>query len=190
MNGPIYIMLIITELSTKAIPLEFWRYLVFHRLHTSHCNVITKTPVIKVCSFFPKVQAGVAQSVQWLGYGLDDRVWFQARAGILFFATAFRPALGPTQPPIQWVPGALSLGVKRPRREADHSSTSIAEVKNARTYTSTPPYVFMAWDLDKHREYSPSPILCGFAKRGLRTDNSKTIGVILSRTANGTALCH
>jgi hypothetical protein len=30
-------------------------------------------------------------------------------------------ALGPTQPPIQWVPGALSLGVKRPGREADHS---------------------------------------------------------------------
>jgi hypothetical protein len=30
-------------------------------------------------------------------------------------------ALGPTQPPIQWVPGALSLGVKWPGREADHS---------------------------------------------------------------------
>jgi hypothetical protein len=30
----------------------------------------------------------------------------------------FRPAWGPTQPPIQWVPGALSLGVKRPGREA------------------------------------------------------------------------
>jgi hypothetical protein len=36
---------------------------------------------------------------------------------------------GPTQPPIQWVPGALSLGVKRPGREADHSPPSSAEVK-------------------------------------------------------------
>jgi hypothetical protein len=38
-------------------------------------------------------------------------------------------ALGPTQPPIQWVPGALSLGVKRPGREAGHSPPSSAEVK-------------------------------------------------------------
>jgi len=28
--------------------------------------------------------------------------------------TAARPALGPIQPPIQWLPGALSLGVKWP----------------------------------------------------------------------------
>jgi hypothetical protein len=38
-------------------------------------------------------------------------------------------ALGPTQPPIQWVPGALSLRVKRPGREADHSTPSSADVK-------------------------------------------------------------
>jgi hypothetical protein len=31
--------------------------------------------------------------------------------------------------PIQWVPGALSLGVKRPGREADHLPPSSAEVK-------------------------------------------------------------
>jgi hypothetical protein len=34
-----------------------------------------------------------------------------------------------TQPPIQWVPGALTLGVKRPGREADHSPPSSVEVK-------------------------------------------------------------
>jgi hypothetical protein len=39
------------------------------------------------------------------------------------------PALGPTQPPIQRVPGDLSLGVKRPEREADHSASSSADVK-------------------------------------------------------------
>jgi hypothetical protein len=54
-------------------------------------------------------------------------------------------ALGPTQPPIQWIPGDLSLGVKRPGREADYSPPSGAEVKNAWSYTSTPQYAFMAW---------------------------------------------
>jgi hypothetical protein len=33
------------------------------------------------------------------------------------------------EPPIQWVPGALSLELKRPGREADHSPPSSAEIK-------------------------------------------------------------
>jgi hypothetical protein len=37
--------------------------------------------------------------------------------------------VGPTQPSIQWVPGAVSLGVKRPGREADLSPPSNTEVK-------------------------------------------------------------
>jgi hypothetical protein len=37
---------------------------------------------------------------------------------------------GVTQLPIQWVPGALSPGVKRPGREADDSPPSSTEVKN------------------------------------------------------------
>jgi hypothetical protein len=65
--------------------------------------------------------------------------------GIFFFSTASRTALAPTQPPIQWVRGALSLGVKRPGREADHSPPSSAEVRNAWNYTFTPQYAFMAW---------------------------------------------
>jgi hypothetical protein len=44
--------------------------------------------------------------------------------GIFIFATASGPALGSTQPPIQWVPEALS-----PERETDHSHPSKAEVK-------------------------------------------------------------
>jgi len=40
-----------------------------------------------------------------------------------------RTALGTTQSPIQWIPGALSLGVKRPVREADHILPSSAEAK-------------------------------------------------------------
>jgi hypothetical protein len=39
------------------------------------------------------------------------------------------PALRPTQPPVQYVPRVLSLGVERPRREADHSPPSSAEIK-------------------------------------------------------------
>jgi hypothetical protein len=49
-----------------------------------------------------------------------------------------------TQHPIQWIPGALSPGVKLQEREADHSPPASAEVKKMWFYTSTPPYVFMA----------------------------------------------
>jgi hypothetical protein len=41
-----------------------------------------------------------------------------------------RPALRPTLPHVQWVLEAISPGLKRPGREADHSPPSSAEVKN------------------------------------------------------------
>jgi hypothetical protein len=67
-----------------------------------------------------------------LGNGLDDRgsrVRFPAGAGNFSLTTASRTALGPTHPPIQRIPGALSLRVKQPGREPDHSPPSSAEVK-------------------------------------------------------------
>jgi hypothetical protein len=80
---------------------------------------------------------------------IADRVLgFDFRQGlrIFLFTTASRTALGPTQPPIQWVPGAISLGggVKRLGRETDHSPPSSAEVKNEWNCISTPQYAFMA----------------------------------------------
>jgi hypothetical protein len=76
---------------------------------------------------------------------------FRYEQGYFIFATAFRPALGPTQPPIQWVPGALSSGVKRQVCEADCSPSFSAEVKNAWSYTSTLLYVFVVWHSINHR---------------------------------------
>jgi hypothetical protein len=83
-----------------------------------------------------------ARIAQWYSAGirLDDRGFEnQQGLGIFLFTTESRPALEPTEPPIQWLPGALSLVVKRPGREADHSPPSSVELKNAWGYTSTPP---------------------------------------------------
>jgi hypothetical protein len=63
------------------------------------------------------------------------------------FSTSFRPALGFTHPPIQWVPGVLSPGVKRPGREADHSPPTSAEVKKMCIYTSSFIYACMVYCL-------------------------------------------
>jgi hypothetical protein len=83
------------------------------------------------------------RTIRVLGY--DSR----RGLGIFLFTTASRTALGLTQPPIKWVPGSVSLGVKR---EADHSPPYSAEVKNAWSYTSIPQYVFTALCLVKHRD--------------------------------------
>jgi hypothetical protein len=83
----------------------------------------------------------VAQSVTRLGSGLDDRGVISGKVsdGIFSLATASRPALRPTQPPIQWVSRTLTPGVKRPEHEVDHWSPSSAKGKNDWSYTSALP---------------------------------------------------
>jgi hypothetical protein len=86
-------------------------------------------------------------------------VWFE-NCHVLLYASSegFRQfmktsaTLGPIQPPIQKIPGALSLGVKWPRHEADRSPQSSAEVKSAWSYTSTPQYAFTSWAQLKRRD--------------------------------------
>jgi hypothetical protein len=58
--------------------------------------------------------------------------------GILLFTTPSRIALGLTQPPIQQVPGALSLAVKQLGHEAEHSHFSSAKIKNVELYLHCP----------------------------------------------------
>jgi hypothetical protein len=66
-----------------------------------------------------------------IGGSSPDRGW-----EFFFFTAASTPAPGPTQPPTYWVPGALSLGVKQPECEADHSHL-VPRSKNAWNHTST-----------------------------------------------------
>jgi len=78
--------------------------------------------------------------------------------GYFLFTTESRPALGPIQPSLHWVPKALSLGLKWPGHEADCSPPACEEVKNVWSYTFTPQYIFMAWCLVKHRATFPLPL--------------------------------
>jgi hypothetical protein len=63
------------------------------------------------------------------GYVLDSWGFTPGKGRIFLFFTPSKPALGPTQPPIQCVPVALSPGVKWQGHEADYSPPSSAEVK-------------------------------------------------------------
>jgi hypothetical protein len=95
-------------------------------------------------------------------------------------STSSRPVLGPTQPPIQCVPAALSPGVKRQGREADHSPPASAEIKKMWIYTSTPPYAFMAYCLIKHIDKLPYLYL---------PSNVSFCTVRLAGTANYLSIC-
>jgi hypothetical protein len=81
------------------------------------------------------VGSAVAQSVQTLTSEVEDRDSVLSRGNdmIFFFFSPQRP--GRLWDP----PRALSPGVKLLGREADHSPPSCGKVKNAWSYTSTPP---------------------------------------------------
>jgi hypothetical protein len=100
---------------------------------------------------------GVQLRIFRCNYGLylNRQYWLRAerprgrssspgRAKNFHFSMPSRRALGPTRPPVQWVPGALSPEVKQLGCDADHSPPTSAEVKKMWINTSTPPYAFVA----------------------------------------------
>lgn len=57
--------------------------------------------------------------------------WFLVQARYFPYSIASISALGPIQPPIQWVPVTISLKFKRPGHQTDNSPLSSAVVKNS-----------------------------------------------------------
>jgi hypothetical protein len=80
-----------------------------------------------IIAFIHLSRAGKAQLVS---YRLDGGGSIPDRGKICLLSIAYRPALGPTQPPIQRVLGGFFSGLNWPGREADQSPPSSAEIKN------------------------------------------------------------
>jgi hypothetical protein len=103
-----------------------------------------------------------------------------------FLFSTSRSPLGPTQPPMQWVPWARSLAVKRPGRESDYSSPTSAEVKKMWIYTSTPPHAFMTQYLATHRHNCtftlPYPLDAG-RPRGRSSSPGRVKNVLFSKSS-------
>jgi hypothetical protein len=79
--------------------------------------------------FLISVRIG-SQYSEWATSWKTEVSVFDSRQGqiCLLLSTVSRPSLGPTQPPIQWVPGALSLWVKRQGRDIYNLLLSSAKV--------------------------------------------------------------
>jgi hypothetical protein len=67
---------------------------------------------------------------------LTTGVWFPAEENVSLPHHCAQTDPEAPKPPIQW---DLSSEVERPEREANHSTSSIARIKNACNFTSTPP---------------------------------------------------
>ena len=61
---------------------------------------------------------------------------------IFLLSKTSRPAVRPTEPPVQWIPASLSMEIKWLGREVDHSCPSCATVKNEWRLASISLYAF------------------------------------------------
>jgi hypothetical protein len=136
--------------STEPVCITFQRMFVRARCSDKSLPGLTNrplqtvTPLLLHCiasrNYLRSCVRGITQTnpnYKWRATGWTARVRFPAWQDYLF-STASRLALRPVQPPIRWVPGASSPGIKRPGREADHSPPPSEEVKNGGAVPSRP----------------------------------------------------
>jgi hypothetical protein len=77
------------------------------------CSVVNEDSLLKHCySVLNSLQAFVGQSLECLTTDWTTGVRSWTGENDFYSTSASRLPLGPTQPPIQWVPGVLSLRVK------------------------------------------------------------------------------
>jgi len=82
-------------------------------------------------------------------------------AGNFLFDTVSKPALGPTQPPIQWVPGALPWVYSGRIVKLTIHLHLVARSRMRGSISPFPQYVFTAWWLVKHKDnftFLPLPL--------------------------------
>jgi len=101
----------------------------------SYLDLLYVVDIIHARSFGSSVSTETRLGAWRPGFNFRSGQWWD----LSLICTASRPALGFTQPPIQWVLGCLTPPVKRPGSEAEHSSPSNAEIKNEWRCTSSPP---------------------------------------------------
>jgi hypothetical protein len=95
--------------------------------------------------FHHNVMRRMAKPVEELSYRLGDTGFKSCRRHETFlFSNTTTPPLEPTQPPIQWLPGALCLGVKQLGHETEHATPSSLKFKNQWCHTSTLLHTLMA----------------------------------------------
>jgi hypothetical protein len=123
-----------------------WEQVIFRPICSSDWNLVNTTILIHAWWYGVTCKSGktskknnffypvlflsepwyLSQCSVWLRTG---RPGFDPRQRIFLLASASTPALGPTQPPVQYR-GSIPRGKARPGRDADHSLSSSAEVEN------------------------------------------------------------
>jgi hypothetical protein len=102
-------------------------------------------------------------------YGLDYRAnEVRSPVEVKDFSSVPRPALRPTQPPVQWVLVVLSLGVKPDRGVTLTAHLHLGSGSRfSRSYTSSPPYT--------------SIVCCGTASYSGRIGTMVFLGLIIKK---------
>jgi hypothetical protein len=107
---------------------------IFHLFHICYMPCSSHLPWFNIQYFLNTTD------MIWLWGGWpQDWSLSPSRGKIFLLSTSSRPVLGPMQPPMPWILGALSPRVQQPGREAAHSPTTSAKVKNTWIYTITLP---------------------------------------------------